>query len=112
VLGPPGHPSAQTQEEAIWQQWLSIYIRHCQDTLTPEERSELASALGEHRADLASIAHRVGRHTARESRFLVEFLANVENAERRHRLRRETAGRLGPASASAQRPHLESRAPG
>ena len=92
VLSSDVRLGGQTRDPRVWYQWLAIYLEHCRQTLSPDELDALASALHDAVANPASLSRRVSHHTAVESRFLIGFLAGVEDQARRRALITETAG--------------------
>ena len=67
------------QDDPVWGEWLSLYLDHYRRTLHPEEAGELASLLERGVKLTAALEAAASARVAAEGRWLVEFLARVED---------------------------------
>jgi hypothetical protein len=88
-------PSASTSDsDAVWGEWLSLYLEHCRQSLEGEQLAELAAALEAGTRDRGRLALLVGERTAAEGRWLVDFLGTIEHASIREGLVADAVARL------------------
>jgi hypothetical protein len=88
-------------DEAVWSEWLSLYVEHCRHALTGRQQAELAAALRRGVSSTAALSTMVSEETAAKARWLVDFLVTPEAPELRAHLVREAIDRLGHAAASS-----------
>ena len=85
----------------LWTEWLSHYLERCQRILRARERQELAGALHHGVGSTVALSQTVGERTAREGRWLVDFLVGVEDPALRGALAAEAVARLRGTSHAA-----------
>jgi hypothetical protein len=87
-------------DEAVWDEWLSLYLDHCRHELTRHQLAELATALQHGVSSTAMLPMMVSEGTASKARWLVDFLVSPEAPELRAVLQREAIKRLRRAARS------------
>jgi hypothetical protein len=87
-------------DEALWAEWLALYLEHCRRRLRPSQLLELAEALPTAVAGGERLDRLVGEATAAEGHWLAGFLVGVEHQPLRSALLAEACARLRSASHS------------
>jgi hypothetical protein len=78
----------------VWEEWLSHYIHHCRARLSRAEQAELAAALHRGVRNTQELAKVVREPVASEGRWLVDFLAGVDDPVVHDALVAEAVARL------------------
>jgi hypothetical protein len=78
----------------VWEEWLALYVDHCRARLSSAEQRELAGALDRGVSNTQQLARLVPEKVAEEGRWLVDFLAGVDDPVVREALVVEAAARL------------------
>jgi hypothetical protein len=78
----------------VWEEWLSLYVDHRRARLNSSERRELAGALDRGVSNTQQLARLVPGKVAEGGRWLVDFLAGVDDPVVRGALVVEAVARL------------------
>jgi hypothetical protein len=87
-------PADHAGDDALWAEWLSMYLEHCRRKLTAAQLAELVDALPRVVTGGVRLETIVSERTAAEGRWLVDFLARVEDQRLRAALLAEAVARL------------------